>query len=297
MSMGWTMICRDLARSLAAFCAFVLCAAGASPVLAQESGEVLVTEAAEEAEDPKRWSNEAEFSYVKTGGNSSASTLALSNRFAYNFTYAELLVGFGFLRASSATTTLSNVGGEVVEDTITTTGAERYEVTASYRQNTLGNLFWYGGGGWFRNKFSGINSRFNVGGGGGYRFVESDTSLFVGELGLGITGESLTVGTSETFVDLRAAIEGRFKLTDSTDFDILVEAFDNVQNTRNLRVKLDTAVTVAMSGTLALRVGYLLDYRNEPVVQVIDVNPDEPPATYTFSKTDSTLSVSLVVKF
>lgn len=275
----------------------MLCAAGASPVLAQESGEVLVTEAAEEAEDPKRWSNEAEFSYVKTGGNSSASTLALSNRFAYNFTYAELLVGFGFLRASSATTTLSNVGGEVVEDTITTTGAERYEVTASYRQNTLGNLFWYGGGGWFRNKFSGINSRFNVGGGGGYRFVESDTSLFVGELGLGITGESLTVGTSETFVDLRAAIEGRFKLTDSTDFDILVEAFDNVQNTRNLRVKLDTAVTVAMSGTLALRVGYLLDYRNEPVVQVIDVNPDEPPATYTFSKTDSTLSVSLVVKF
>ena len=271
----------------------------ASALGAQEEG---ATGAVQGAEDPveetvKPWSNAAEASFVKTSGNSSASTRALSNRFAYNFTYSELLFNVNFLRASTTTTTLSNVDGEVVGDKITDTSAERYEVSGSYRQNILDNIFWYARGDWYKNRFAGISSRLTGGGGVGYRFVETPDTLFVGELGFGITNESLTNEASETFVDIRGALEGRFKLTQTTDFNFTLAAADNVQNTANLRVTADAAVSVAVSNTLALRFGYLLDYRNDPVVDVLEGGEGVPPALYTRNKSDSMFRVSLVVKF
>ncbi len=248
-------------------------------------------------ESVKPWSNEAEASYVKTGGNSSASTLALSNRFAYNFTYSELLFDVEFMRASTTTTFRSNVDGELVEEELSDTSAERYEIAGSYRQNILSNMFWYARGDWYRNRFSGVSSRASGGGGVGYRFVESPTTLFVGELGVALTNESLTNDTSETFVDIRGALEGRFRITDSTDFEFVVSAADNVQNTENLRVKFNAAISVAVSNTLALRVGYLLDYRNDPIVQIIEGDEGVAPVSYTANKSDSMFLVSLVVKF
>jgi len=273
-----------------------LAAAWAPPAQAQE-----VTQEQEDAEpleaSIKPWSNEAEASYVKTGGNSSASTLALSNRFAYNFTYSELLFDVEFMRASTTTTLRSNVDGELVEEEVGETSAERYEVAGSFRQNILNNMFWYGRGDWYRNRFAGVSSRISAGGGVGYRFVETPATLFVGELGLAITDESLTNDAGDTFVDIRAALEGRFKITDSTDFDFFVSAADNIQNTKNLRVKFNAAVSVSVSNTLALRVGYLLDYRNDPVVQVIEGDEGVPLVSYTRNKSDSMFLVSLVVKF
>ncbi len=261
----------------------------------QQEQEVATAEPLEETVKP--WSNEAEASYVKTSGNSSASTLALSNRFAYNFTYSEFLLDIGFLRASTTTTVRSNVDGALVEEEQSDTSAERYEVAGSFRQNILDNMFWYARGDWYRNRFAGIDSRTSGGGGIGYRFTETPTTLLVGEFGVGITRESLTNDTSDTFVELRGALEGRFKITDTTDFDFFVSASDDIQNTKNLTVKLNTAVSVAVSNTLALRVGYLLDYRNDPVVQIIRGDGGAPPVWFTRDKSDSMFLVSLVVKF
>jgi putative salt-induced outer membrane protein len=271
----------------------LLAAAAAPLVYAQEE----VAAAATEEEVVKPWSNQAEASYVKTGGNTSSSTLALSNRFAYNFTYSELLFDVDFMRASNTTTSRTNVGGELVEDRMTAASAERYEVGLSYRQNILDNMFWYGLGNWYRNPFAGVDSRINAGGGVGYRFVETPSTLFVGEIGLGLTSESLTDDTSSTFVDLRAALDSRFKITETTDFTFMVVASDDLQNTKNLRVKLDTALSVAVSYALALRIGYLLDYRNEPVIQTLPGGDDFPPVFFTRNKSDSMFTVSLVVKF
>ena len=231
----------------------VVTAAWAPNVQAQEAAqEEVAGEPLEESVKP--WSNAAEASYVKTSGNSSASTLALSNRFAYNFTYSELLFDVEFMRASTTTTIRSNVDGELVEEEFSETSAERYEIVGSYRQNILNNMFWYARGDWYKNRFAGINSRLSGGGGVGYRFVETPATLFVGELGFALTDESLTNDTGETFIDIRGALEGRFKITETTDFSFLVSAADNLQNTKNLRVKFDAAVSVAVSNTLALRV-------------------------------------------
>lgn len=268
---------------------------GASALQAQEAATPPEMPPADE-DAPKPWSNEAELSYVKTGGNTSASTFALSNRFAYNFTYSEFLLTADLLRASTTRRTVTNVDGGVAIDEESEPSAERYEVSAAYRQNILDEMFWYARAGWYRNPFSGVDARFTGGGGVGYRFVETEQTLFVGELGLAVTNEALVDADGETFIDLRGALESRFTITDTTDFNFLVEAWDDLQNTSNLRLKLDTSITTAISNVFALRVGYLLDFRNEPVTQIIDVNPDAPPAPFTFGKTDSTIGVSLVVK-
>lgn len=296
---GWIMQCRRekegssaVRRALALAGLLVVTVVCAPLAQAQEEA---ATEPPEETVKP--WSNEAEASYVKTGGNSSASTLALSNRFAYNFTYSELLFDVEFMRASTTTIVRSNVDGELIEEELTETSAERYEIAGSFRQNILNDLFWYARGDWYRNRFAGVSSRVTGGGGVGYRFVETPTTLFVGELGVGLTKESLTNDTGDTFVDIRGALEGRFKITDSTDFDFLVSAADNIQNTKNLRVKFNAAVSVAISNTLALRVGYLLDYRNDPVVQIIEGDEGVAAISYTRNKSDSMFLVSLVVKF
>ncbi|NKB87231.1 MAG: DUF481 domain-containing protein [Acidobacteria bacterium] len=254
-------------------------------------------EVAAAEEEVKPWSNEAEASYVKTSGNSSATTIALSNRFAYNLTYSEFLFDVNFMRNSTTTTDRSNVGGELVETERTDTSAERAEVALAYRQNILDDMFWYARGNWYRNRPAGISSRISGGGGIGYRFVETPDTLFVGELGLAATDESLIGGGGGTFIDIRGALEGRFKITETTNFDMLVDASDDLQNTSNFRVKFDAAVTVAMSNTLALRVGYLLDYRNQPVIQTISGDEGVPPVFYERSKTDSMFLVSLVLKF
>jgi len=287
------MKCRGFERITGAVSAGLLLAVAAWAPCAQAQEEV-VEQAPEES--VKRWSNEAEASYVKTGGNSSASTLALSNRFAYNFTYSELLFDVEFMRASTTTTSRSNVDGSLVETEQSETTAERYEIAGSFRQNILNDMFWYARGDWYRNQFAGISSRITGGGGVGYRFVETPATLFVGELGLGLTKESLTNDTGDTFVDIRGALEGRFKITSSTDLDLFVSAADNIQNTKNLRVKFNVAVSVAVSQTLALRVGYLLDYRNDPVVQIIPGAPGVAPVSFTRNKSDSMFLVSLVVK-
>jgi len=288
---------RSAGSGAVAVAALLVAAAWAPLAQAQDvaAGEDLAAEPLEESVKP--WTNEAEASYVKTGGNSSASTLALSNRFAYNFTYSELLFDVEFMRASATTTFRSNVDGELVEAELSETSAERYEVAGSFRQNILNDMFWYARGDWYRNRFAGVSARITGGAGVGYRFVETPTTLFVGDLGLGLTKESLTNDTGDTFVDIRAALEGRFKITQTTDFEFTVSAADNIQNTKNLRVKFNAAISVAVSKALALRVGYLLDYRNEPVVQIIEGDEGVPPVSFTRNKSDSMFLVSLVVKF
>jgi putative salt-induced outer membrane protein YdiY len=271
--------------------------ASAALALGLEAQEAGVEPPPPDEETVKPWSNEAEASYVKTGGNSSASTLALSNRFAYNLTYSELLFTVDFMRASTTTTRRSNVGGELLEESETAASAERYQVAGSYRQNILDNMFWYARSSWYRNPFAGISAEVNAGGGIGYRFIETPDDLLVGEIGFGVTNESLTNDTSSTFVDIRGALEGRFKITDTTGFEVALVASDDLQNTTNLRATVDAAISVAVSNALALRVGYLLDYRNEPVVDVLEGGDGVPPVIYTRDKSDSMFLVSLVVKF
>lgn len=257
----------------------------ASPALAQE-----------EAEEPaKPWTNEAELAFVNTSGNSAASTFAFGNRFAYNWTYSEFRFVVDFYRATARQRFLFNEGGGVRQELVTETTAERYELAAQYRQNFVGQVFWYLKGGWFRNQPAGIDSRYNGNGGVGYRFLEDDVTTLVGEFGIGATREQQVQGEAMTFADIRGAFEWKQKVTDTTNFELASEALWNLSNTDDLRINAIAAATVSVSSKIALRVSYDLRFDNDPAMVLVDTVPEEPPALFTLKTTDRTLAAALVV--
>lgn len=243
----------------------------------------------------KPWSNEAEVSFVKTGGNTETTTLAAANRFRYNWTFAEMVIGADILKASTNRRVLTAIDGQVFEERIGDDTAERYELSAKYRQNVLGDMFWFVAGGWMHDPFSGVDTRLMATGGVGYRFVENSRVLFAGEIGLGVTNENRTNDTSETFADGRAFAELRYVLSDTADLAIEGELLENLQNTDDLRLTVGVGLTAAMSDLFSMRIGYRLKYRGEPVVTV--VQGTGAPGVFAFDKSDTTISGALVVKF
>ncbi len=278
-------ICRGWCVSVGT-CLLVLLAIS-TPVLAQEGAE----------EPAKPWSNEGELAFVNTSGNSSASTLAFRNRFAYNWTYSEFRFVVDFHKATSRRQFLFNEGGGVRQELVTETSAERYELAAEFRQNFVGDIFWYVMGSWYRSQPAGIDSRSNGNGGVGYRFLESDVTTLVGEFGIGVTREQQVQGEAMTFADLRGAFEWKQKVTETTDFELGSEALWSAANTDDLRIKAMAAATVRVSSKLALRVSYDLRFDNDPATVIVDIVPDEPPAPFTLNTTDRSIGASLVLKF
>lgn len=261
---------------------------GAAPVSAQE---------AEEPEELKPWSNEAQLSLADSAGNASSRTFAISDRFTYNWTYAELVVSFELFRQSSEQRVLVNEIDGVREELIDQVSAERYEAEGKYRQNVLDELFWFVQGGWYQNRPAGVDQRLGAHAGVGYRFLENTTTLVAGEIGPGVVREELVDAGADTFADARAFLELRHEFNDNASLDSQVEVRDNIQDTDDLRITAGVAVTSQMNDTFALRVGWDLRYDRQPPVIVVDSNPDAPPGAFVFDTTDRTLTASLVVSF
>lgn len=274
----------------------LLCLLVAAPLAAQEAVEEPVA-AEGEAELEKNWSNEGDLAWVNTSGNASATTFAFSDTLTYNWTYSELILHGEYFKATAREEQRFNEGGEVRQVLETKTTAERLDFGGKYRQNILDQMFWYAMGNYYRNQPSGIDSRLFANGGVGYRFMETPKTLLVGELGLGVTRENRVGQDGETFVDARAYMQWKQTVTDTTDVEISAEFMDNLQNTSQLRINSNAAVTTRISSVFALRLTWDLRFNNDPPVLLIDTNPDEPAAPFQLKTSDRTFAASVVFTF
>lgn len=245
----------------------------------------------------KNWSNEAELGYINTSGNSATTSLSFGNRFTYNFTYAELTFKVDLFRATARQETLTNVGGGVRVDSETRTTGERYRAELKYRQNIVGELFWFGIGSWYRNRPAGLDTRWLSGAGFGTRLLNNDRTVLSVEFGGGLTREERLDGVEDTFVDLRAYAAWDQKLGASADISVWSEALLDIQHAENLRINSHAEVTSHLTGRLSMRLWWDVQFDNDPTAIVVATNPDEPPALHAFRTTDRTLGVSLVVDF
>jgi putative salt-induced outer membrane protein YdiY len=260
------------------------------------------------AEDaPKRpWSDSAELGVVMTSGNSEGTNFSLSNKFKYAWTNAELTFDGAALRTESRTRSIDNpppYGTPVVTDTTQVTAAT-YGLALKYRRNISERFFWYTGGLWFQNFFAGIDDRYIVNGGLGYTFVKSERNLLKGELGADLTRED-PLGNpppaeleTKDFVGIRAYLGYEFKISDKSKLTEDLNAIENLDTTSAWRANSVTALTAGFTNSLALKVSYAVAYSNEPPIKVIHANPGPgPDAIYHFEKTDTILTVALVVNF
>jgi len=266
--------------------------------------------AAQEEEEDLGWSDTAQFSIVVTSGNAESQTLGFLNELRRRWPKALFRFELGAIHAESTEKTAVAVGPdnddfEMIEEERTTTNAERYHLDLTYYREINKRLYWNVGGGWERNRPSGIDNRYQLLAGLGHRWVDGEKVKFRTEYGLTWTRREDVVPDPETddsFVGLRLAVYYLQEIGDHTTYKNELVFNDNLQSTSDYWVDWLNSFGVSISRRLALKVGLRLLYENEPALRAV---PREfPLGTPTgdvvltpLEDLDSIFTTSLVVNF
>ena len=179
------------------------------------------------------------------------------------------------------------LAGLYASDDVGTT-AQRWEAIAQSDYSFTPKAFWFGAARYEDDEFSGFEYQATLSTGLGRKFIDADTTKFVGTAGVGYkilesrdsfddTGVLIATGERQTDAILRGTLDYEHKFNANTsmlDKSIVEAGNDNtfVQNELSLQVK--------MMERLALAVGYAVRHNTDP------------PAG--FEKTDTLTTVNLV---
>lgn len=264
----------------------ILLLIGAAPAVAEE-------------EDERPWKDVAEFSFVDTGGNAESSSLSFSNKFEYNWAKSAFTFDLGALRAETTSFSRTTSDDVTVDDTsLTEVSAEAYYANLKYSRDITDRFYWYGGLGWDRNTFSGINSRYVYSAGVGYLFFDDEGHSLKGEFGADYTDEEQTTGLNDTFAGARGFLGYARPLSETANFTSDLELLQNLDESDDLRIRWINALTAAISSKLALKVSHSTFYDKEPAfVLATPIPPATTGVLFQLDETDTILSASLVVNF
>jgi len=300
----------DPARSLvrtAALGALALLATAAA-ASAQQNATPASSQAVDDKSfkaDPPGLYADADLSYVLTSGNSSSSSLGFKGDIARRFTKQSISFAAGGIRASSSPDNSRFAVGTPTDFEVripdSQPTAEAYYARGRYDYKLSDRLFYTLGGGWERNRFSGLENRWVVDTGIGYIFVSNERTGFRGAVGITYTSEDFTVddGKDHSFVGARAGWDFRQKLSSNTTFTHTLIFDQSLENGSDSRFDAQFGLHVAMSSRLGLKVNWRILYDNDPATQELPLfTPDGAPTGINvlapYKKTDQGLSVSFV---
>jgi putative salt-induced outer membrane protein YdiY len=252
------------------------------------------------------WDNATELSFVSTAGNASSNTLGLKSALTGSDNGNTFKLEIGGIRASSNFTTRTALGTpdvfDIVEETRTEQSAANYYARSRYDRDVRAG-FIFGGAGWERNTFAGVNHRYSFVAGLGKAWVDSDTGLFKTDLGATYTIQkdvSPAPDASDGFGGARATIEATRSVTTTTDFATTLIVDENLHDTEDLRADWLVSIAVALTEGLAFKTSYQMLFDNAPAligVPLLDVNDNILGEVSTPSQNvDSFLTLSLVIK-
>jgi putative salt-induced outer membrane protein YdiY len=262
------------------------------------------------AEDEREpgWYDEAELSFVQTGGNAEASTFALKNTLERLWENALFSFHAGALRAESTTFTRFAVGTpadfEVIEDESSALTAENYYARLRYDRDVRADFFWFGGAGWERNEFAGFSDRFTAVGGVGNWWWQGDAGHFRTDYGLAWTQQDDLVddpSIGDSFLGLQLSWDYLRKIGENASYQNLFVVHENLDETDDLRGDMIQSLQVAMTERLALKVSLQLLYDNQPALTAVPLHDDEGPTGAVvlteLEELDSLFTAALVVSF
>ena len=219
--------------------------------------------------EEKKWSDEAELSFVDTGGNTEVTTLSAKNLLKYRFT--NKLQGAWKLGA-----VYGKSDGEK--------NAESYFTELRLDYQFTERLYYYAAAGWMQDEFAGIDSRYYLGPGAGYKFLSGPKHFLAGEAGLNYVWEEYIDGTDKDYLGGRAFAKYEYAFTEKNRFSQSVEFLYDFDDSENYNVNSETAVISALSDYLSLKASYVIKYDNQPIPE-------------TLEETDTVLAVTLVINF
>jgi len=259
------------------------------------------------AQDAFVWTNATELSFVSTGGNASSSTLGAKLSLIGKGGDNGLKLELGGIRGETNFRTLTASGTAtdftVTETTTSQLTAENYFARARY-DRSLGVAYTFGGAGWDRNTFAGIQNRYALVAGMGKAFVDDDVSRFKADLGATYTIQkdvSPVAGADDGFGGLRLSIDAMKQLSETTQFTSVLVADENLENTDDFRADWTNGLAVSMSDRLALKTSFQLLFDNQPSLLTVPLFDGGGAATGTNVLTpsddiDTVLTFTLVIK-
>lgn len=221
------------------------------------------------AEEPakKKWKNIAELSFVSTNGNTQSSASSAKDTYTYQWTR----------------TMLELIAGGVGAKTDGHTTAEEYYASEKVAYLISDRNYVFEKGRWDRNRFAGIQDRYDAGAGLGRQIIKTDKDNLNGELGGGYISEDRTVGPTNNFASGRAYTKYLHIFTPTATFSQDIEYLHNFDKGDDFRVNTETALISALSANLSLKVSYVWKHVGEPPVG--------------FGRNDTTTSVSLLATY
>jgi putative salt-induced outer membrane protein len=231
---------RVMKRSLAIIgMIFVL---GAAPILAQD------TEQEEEAEP--MWKGSLGLSWVATTGNTDTSSIGVD--FALDRKPEPW--GLSFVARGNR----ADDQGELT--------AENYLVSARGVRALAKRWEVFGGLAWAKDPFAGFDSQTVASAGGTYKAVESERHRLSFDMGLAYTWEDRVPPDED--VDFAGGVLGvawEYKLGASSKLVERLALLPNFDDSDDWRLNSTTTIEAAINDWLALRFGYDIRHRNQPI--------------------------------
>lgn len=266
-------------------------------------------------EDPNtRWKDTAELGYVLTSGNSDTNTFAFKNKLWRAWGISALEFNMGGMRAKATTRRFA-----VADDPNNLTGgfevneerdllAEAYYLNGRYDRKLSTRFFWYGGAGWDRNRFAGIQDRYVVAGGVGNLWFNSETLKWRTDYSATYTDQENVVddpGFDGSFFGVRITSSFMKKMGSTTTYTNDAIFDENGEESKDFRANMINGLSVQMTTHLALKVSLQWLYDHAPAnrsLDLYDINPDnggtkQTTVTEELDELDSIFTTSLVINF
>ena len=270
-----------------------------------------VSAGAQEEEAKKAWSDTAELSLVATGGNSESRTLGFKNVYKQAWDSSSIEITAAGIRTESTSVTRTAVGTQalfVVNETRDTdTMAENYVVSGRHDHKLTDRFFWYAGGSWERNRFAGVDNRYTAVGGLGNIWFDRKDLQFRTDYALTFTDQEDVIDNpdvSDSFIGVRFSWDYLNRWSKTTLYENKLVIDENLDETGDVRATMLHAVSVSMSGRLALKVSLKILFDSEPSFEDVPLfnvagDPTTADGTVLFQldEVDTQLAVSLVVNF
>lgn len=222
--------------------------------------------AAAEGQPPKPWKGSSEISFVNANGNTKSQTLSNKDRFEYGSGPALLELEAGALRAKSKSQLIAEQYF----------GSEKTGYKWTERDYAFEKLRWD------KDRFAGVNNRYDFTLGLGRKLVDRKPDILVGEVGAGRVWEDrLPPSPANDFMSGRAYVRYERALSATSGFSQDAEYLHSFDTPRDYRLKTETAVTAAVNTILSLKTSFVWK------------RVGLPPAG--FIKDDTILSAALLV--
>jgi putative salt-induced outer membrane protein YdiY len=202
------------------------------------------------AEDaaPKNWKEKAEFSAVSANGNSKSTTLSFKNLFNYDWKRAALELDGGGLRSDSEGKTT----------------AEQYYAGEKVSFKLTGKNYLFQKFRWDRNRFAGIQNRYDLSGGFGRHLLDWKNDKLFAEAGAGYINEERNAPPRNEFASGRAYAKYERTLSQTANFTQDIEYLANFKDDEDYRMNTETAVIAAISTHLSLKASFVWRRQNKP---------------------------------